>query len=69
MIDLSSKGIKCRALRDIQSYQGKVSASTEGIIQYEIENFGRHLINVRWDNGLIVNVFPSEIEIIRERET
>ena len=68
MIDLSSKGIKCRALRDIQSYQGKVSASTEGIIQYEIENFGRHLINVRWDNGLTVNVFPSEIEIIRERD-
>jgi hypothetical protein len=67
MIDLSSKGIKCRAVRDIQSYQGTVSASTEGIIQYEIDNFGRHLINVHWDNGLTVNVFPNEIEIIDER--
>jgi hypothetical protein len=64
MIDLSSKGIKCRAVRDIQSYQGTVSVSTEGIIQYEFENLGRHLINVHWDNGLTLNVFPNEIEII-----
>ena len=64
MIDLSSEGMKCRAVRDIQSYQGTVSASMEGTIQYEIENLGRHIINVRWDNGLTLNVFPKEIEII-----
>ena len=64
MIDLSSQGIKCRAVRDIRSYQGMVNASTEGIIQYELENLGRHLVNVHWDNGLRLNVFPNEIEII-----
>jgi hypothetical protein len=64
MIDLSSEGMKCRAVRDIQSYQGTVSASMEGTIQYEIENLGRHIINVRWVNGLSLNVFPNEIEII-----
>ena len=64
MIDLSSEGMKCRAVRDIQSYQGTVSASMEGTIQYEIENLGRHIINVRWDNGLTLNVFHNEIEII-----
>jgi len=64
MIDLSSEGMKCRAVRDIQGYQGTVSASMEGTIQYEIENLGRHLINVHWDNGLRLNVFPNEIEII-----
>jgi hypothetical protein len=64
MIDLSSEGMKCRAVRDIQSYQGTVSASMEGTIQYEIENLGRHLINVHWDNGLRLKVFPDEIEII-----
>ena len=64
MIDLSLEGMKCRAVRDIRSYQGMVSASTEGTIQYEIENLGRHLVNVHWDNGLSLNVFPSEIEII-----
>jgi hypothetical protein len=64
MIDLSSEGMKCRAVRDIRSYQGTVSAFTEGIIQYEIQNLGRHLINVYWDNGARLNVFPNEIEII-----
>ena len=64
MIDLSSEGMKCRAVRDIQSYQGTVSASMEGTIQYEIENLGRHLVNVHWDNGLRLNVFPNEIELI-----
>ena len=64
MIDLSAQGIKCRTVRDIQSYQGTVSASMEGTIQYEIENPGRHLINVHLDNGLTLNVSPNEIEII-----
>lgn len=64
MIDLSLQGMKCRAVRDIRSYQGLVSAFTEGTIQYEIENLGRRLVNVRWDNGLRLNVFPDEIELI-----
>jgi hypothetical protein len=41
-----------------------VDASTEGTIRYETENLGRHLVNVHWDNGLRLNVFPDEIEII-----
>lgn len=64
MIDMSLQGVKCRAVREIQSHQGRVSLSTEGTIQYEIDNLGRHLINVRWDNGLSLNVFPSDIELI-----
>jgi hypothetical protein len=64
MIDLILQGMKCRAVRDIRSYQGMVSASTEGTIRYELENLGRHLINVQWDNGLRLNVFPNEIKII-----
>jgi hypothetical protein len=46
------------------NYQGLVSAFTEGTIQYEIQNLGRHLVNVHWDNGLRLNVFPNEIELI-----
>jgi hypothetical protein len=65
MIDVSLQGVKCRAVREIQSHQGRVSAFTEGTIQYAIDNLGRHLINVRWDNGLCLNVFSSDIEIIR----
>lgn len=64
MVDLSSQGTQCRAVVDIQSYQGMVRTSTEGTIRYGIENLGRHLINFYWDNGLRLNVFPDEIEII-----
>jgi hypothetical protein len=64
MIDLSSKGIRCRASREIQTNGGIVTSYTGGTIQYEIQNLGRCLILVDWDNGLSLNVSPSEIEII-----
>jgi len=64
MIDLSSKGIRCRAAREIRTNWGMVTSSTGGTIQYEIENLGRYRILVDWDNGLSLNVSPSEIEII-----
>ncbi|MEK7335194.1 MAG: hypothetical protein AAB222_07730 [Candidatus Binatota bacterium] len=64
MIDLSSKGIRCRAAREIRTNWGMVTTSTGGTIQYEIENVGRYLILVDWDNGLSLNVSPSEIEVI-----
>lgn len=64
MLDTSSKGMRCRATQEIRSNRGIVTSSTGGTIQYEIKNLGRHLINVHWDNGLRLNVFPNEIEII-----
>jgi hypothetical protein len=64
MIDLTSEGIRCRAAREIRTNWGMVTSSTGGTIQYEIENLGRYLILVDWDNGLSLNVSPSEIEII-----
>ena len=64
MIDLSTHGLKCRAVRDIRDYQGMVSASAEGTIQYEVENLDRRLVNVQWDNGLRLNVLANDIEII-----
>ena len=64
MIDLSSKGIRCRATREIRTDWGMVTSSTGGTIQYEIENVGRYRILVDWDNGLSLNVSPSEIEVI-----
>lgn len=64
MIDLSLKGIRCRAAREIRTNWGMVTSSTGGTIQYEIENLDRYLMHVDWDNGLSLNVSPSEIEII-----
>ena len=66
MIDLSTHGLKCRAVRDIRDYQGVVSVSAEGTIEYEVENLGRHLINVQWDNGVRLNVLADDIEDHRQ---
>jgi hypothetical protein len=52
-----------RQPRSIRGHQGLISAHTQGTIEAEISNLGRHLIAVRWDNGLHMYVFPDEIEV------
>jgi hypothetical protein len=54
---------RCHAIRSIRGHQGLISAHMQGTIEAEISNLGRHLIAVRWDNGLEMYVFPEEIEI------
>jgi hypothetical protein len=57
------RGQRCQATRSIRGHQGLVIAHTQGTIESEISNLGRHLIAVRWDNGLQMYVFPDEIEV------
>jgi hypothetical protein len=59
----ATEGRRCQAKRTIRSHQGFVSADTRGTITGEIENLGRRLIAVRWDNGLSIYVFSEEIAI------
>ena len=66
MVDATLKGARCRATRPVRSPRGLIKKSTEGTIQYGIENCGRHLISVQWDEGVTDYVFPSEIEIIAD---
>jgi hypothetical protein len=56
-------GQRCHAMRSIRGHQGLITAHTEGTIEAEISNLGRHLIAVHWDTGLQMYVFPDEIEI------
>lgn len=69
MIDTSLTGRRCRATKEIRSYQGLTKRFTEGTIQYDLDNIGRHLFSVAWDNGVTGYVFPFEIEIIDEEES
>jgi len=46
-----------------------IRRSTGGVIQYDMENLGRHLIRVQWDCGMIDYAYPIEIEILGETET
>ena len=56
--------MRCRATREIRTSQGLIRCSTEGVIQCEMDNLGRHPILVRWDSGVTDYAYPSEIEII-----
>ncbi len=58
-------GQRCHAMHSIRAHQGLITADTQGTIEREISNLGRHLIAVRWDNGLQMYVFPEEIEVHR----
>jgi hypothetical protein len=68
MIDTSLAGSRCRATKAIRSHQGVTARFTEGTIQYDIDNCGRHLIRVMWDNGLTDYAYPFEIEIIDDQD-
>ena len=46
------QGQRCQATRSIRGHHGLISARTQGPIEAEISNLGRHLIAVQWDNGL-----------------
>ena len=61
MVDTSLTGMRCRAAKEIRSHQG---LDSEGIIQYDMDNLGRHLTSVQWDNGVIDYVYPLEIELL-----
>jgi hypothetical protein len=63
MIDVSLKGIRCRAAQEIMDIDGSIGASTEGTIVYELEGEGGQLVNVCWDNGIRSLVSSEEIVI------
>lgn len=64
MIDVSLKGVRCRAAQEILDLTGTISADTEGTIVYELEGEGGQLVNVRWDDGTISLVSSEEIVIV-----
>jgi len=68
LIDTSLTGRRCRATKEIRSHQGLTRRFTEGTIQYDVENIGRHLLSVEWDSGVTDYVYPFEIEILDEDE-
>jgi len=63
MIDVSLKGVRCRAAQEILDIDGTIGASTEGTIVYELEGEGGQLVNVCWDDGTRSLVSSEEIVI------
>jgi len=69
MIDVSLKGVRCRAAQEILDIEGTIGAATEGTIIYELEGEGGQLVNVRWDDGTNSLVSSEEIVIIDDALT
>jgi hypothetical protein len=63
MIDSAAAGTRCLAMREIRTHIGLIKRFTAGVILYDMENLGRRLIYVQWDNGLAGYVYPVEIEV------
>jgi len=63
MIDVSLKGLRCRAATEILDIDGTIDMATEGTIIYELEGEGGQLVNVHWDDGTRSLVSSEEIVI------
>jgi hypothetical protein len=62
MIDRTHAGLRCHTRQLVRTVKGDLPRESHGTIAYEMENLGRQLILVNWDNGISVPVFPDEIE-------
>ena len=56
--------VRCRARKEIRTHAGNVRPSAVGTIISEIDNLGRHLLQVHWGSGICAYVFPDEVEIM-----
>ena len=63
MVDRTRAGLRCHTRYLVRTVKGNLPRGSEGTIESETENLGRHLIVVKWDKGFSVPVFPNEIEI------
>jgi hypothetical protein len=61
-------GHRCRTNRLIRTHAGNVPPLALGTIVAEIDNLGRHMLQVLWDGGFSAYVFPEEIEIVVSKQ-
>jgi hypothetical protein len=69
MIDRTHAGLRCHTRHLIRTVKGNLPRNSQGTIVCEMDNLGRHLIQVNWDIGISVPVFPDEIELSLQSNT
>jgi len=67
MMDTSLTGRRCRTRRSIPHHRGQLPRAIEGTVQYAVENIGRTLIRVDFDNGPSLMVLEHDIELETDR--
>jgi len=68
MGDSKLSGARCLAAKEIRTHSGLIKKETKGAILYDLDNLGRRLIYVEWENGVSGYVYPLEIEIVQPVE-
>ena len=69
MMDTSLTGRRCRTRRSIPHHRGHLPRAIEGTVQYAVENIGRTLIRVDFDDGPSLMVLENDIELDTDRVT
>jgi len=64
MIDRGMAGRRCRALRTVPHPCAPVPRDLGGRVRYGLENLGRTLLMVDWDDGKSTLVFPTDVELV-----
>jgi len=67
MMDTSLTGRRCRTRRSIPHHRGHLPRAIEGTVQYAVENIGRMLIRVDFDDGPSLMVLENDIELETDR--
>ena len=67
MMDTSLTGRRCRTRRSIPHHRGHLPRAIEGTVQYAVENIGRTLIRVDFDDGPSLMVLENDIELELDR--
>ena len=64
MMDRVITGRRCRALHTVPHHKAPVARNLEGRVRYGMENLGRTLFMVDWDDGRATLVFPTDVELV-----
>lgn len=68
MTHTTHAGIRCRAIHHLRTVKGDLPCGSQGTVLNEVENLGRRLVIVHWDQGFVVPTFPQEIAFTPQPE-
>ena len=63
IIPESLVGRHCRLLRAVRDNSGRSRFTEEPLIVREVDNLGRHMLLVQFDDGSTTFLFPTEVSV------
>jgi len=63
MLDRTLNGARCWTVRPILHHAGYLPRRLGGTVRYAVQNLDRRLLNVEFDSGQSMMVFPDDVVI------